>query len=244
VFYRDVAHVADARSVKTPGGPIQLQYTDEDQGSAAGFELSLLFAPGADRRLDVHYTFMRAWGYESRPEGDPYGPVLGVKTSPFTELPLSWDRQHTLVVAGMWAWRKRVAVGWSSTVGAPLPWTPKPRRAQLADITKINSRRFGWTELSNLNLRLSPPYALGLSFGAEVRNVFDNRAERVATVDGYPNPIINSVYDDYGAYRTETGLTGGAFWTNGGAAPGWVPVNDPRLFNPPRTVRVSVGRSW
>ncbi|MBI5709837.1 MAG: hypothetical protein HZC42_05940 [Candidatus Eisenbacteria bacterium] len=62
----------------------------------------------------------------------------------------------------------------------------------------------------------------------------------------YPNPVINTIYDDYGAYRTETGLGGGAYWVHPpGGDPGyWVPVHDPRLFNPPRTVRASVGASW
>jgi FtsP/CotA-like multicopper oxidase with cupredoxin domain len=66
------------------------------------------------------------------------------------------------------------------------------------------------------------------------------------TLDGYPNPLINTVYDDYSAYRTETGQGGGAYWVEpASGAPGyWVPVNDPRLFNPPRAIRASVGRRW
>ena len=66
-------------------------------------------------------------------------------------------------------------------------------------------------------------------------------------MDGYPNPVINTVYDDYSAYRTESGQGGGAFWVPTGIGTGtgyWVPVHDPRLFNPPRTVRISVGASW
>ena len=72
------------------------------------------------------------------------------------------------------------------------------------------------------------------------------RGERVATLDGYPHPVINTLYDDYGAYRTETGRSGGAYWfdADGDGAPEWVPVNDPRLFNPPRRLRVSLGARW
>jgi hypothetical protein len=68
----------------------------------------------------------------------------------------------------------------------------------------------------------------------------------VATVDGYPNPAINTLYDDYGAYRTETGQGGGAYWLQpADGSPGhWVPVHDPRLLNPPRTVRFSLGASF
>jgi hypothetical protein len=64
-------------------------------------------------------------------------------------------------------------------------------------------------------------------------------------VNGYPNPVINTVYDDYGAYRTDTGQGGGAYWVSTGGSSGyWVPVHDPRLINPPRTVRISVGANW
>jgi hypothetical protein len=83
-------------------------------------------------------------------------------------------------------------------------------------------------------------------FGVEVRNVFDSRYNLAATVDGYPNPVINTIFDDYGAYFTETGNSGGAYWSpqRDGNPGHWVPVNDPRLFNPPRTVRASVGARW
>ncbi len=243
-FYRDAAYIAGARDYRTPGGPVDLRYTDEDVASSAGFELSLVRDGGQGRRIEAHYTFMHAWGFESRPEGDPYGPVRDVSTAPIAELPLSWDRRHSLVVSGLWRWGTRVSLAWSSTLGSPLPWTPKPRRQQPADVTKVNSRRLGWSGITNLGVTWSPPYMLGLAFGLEGRNLLNDRSERAVTVDGYPNPVINTYFDDYGAYRTETGLGGGAYWTNGGGAGHWVPVNDARLFNPPRTVRASVGRRW
>ncbi len=57
--------------------------------------------------------------------------------------------------------------------------------------------------------------------------------------------VINTLYDDYAAYRTETGQGGGAYWgATGAGARYWVPVHDPRLLNPPRTVRLSVGANW
>lgn len=239
-FYRDVAFMAGARDYRTGTGPVDLRYTDEDQGSSAGFELSLVRDLGERRRLEAHYTFMHAWGYESRPEGDPYGPLRDVSTAPISEQPLSWDRRHTLVVSGVWRWGNRLSLAGSSSLGSPLPWTPKPRRQQPTDVTAVNSRRFGWTAVTHLGVTWTPPYALGLRFGFEARNLFDDRSERLATVDGFPNPLINTYYDDYGAYRTETGLGGGAYWTSAG----WVPVDDERLLIPSRTLRASVGRSW
>lgn len=243
-FYRDLAQVAGARTDTLSNGEVDLLYTDEDQASAAGLELSLIHARDERHRLEVHYAFMHAWGFESRPEGDPYGPVREVRTAPISEQPLSWDRRHSLLLSGTWGWRDRLSLSWSTIVGSALPWTPKSRRQPLADVTVVNSRRFQWTEVTNVNVHWSPPYVLGFTFGLEARNVFGTRGERAATVDGYPNPAINTVFDDYGAYRTETGVGGGAYWTDGGGTPHWVPVHDPRLFNPPRALRASVGKRW
>lgn len=244
VFYRDVAFLPGARDYRTGSGPVDLRYTDEDQASTAGFELTLVRDVGERRRVEAHYTFMRAWGYESRPEGDPYGPLREVSTAPISEQPLSWDRRHTLVVSGVWRWGSRLSVAGSSSLGSPLPWTPKPRREPPTDVTQVNTRRFGWTAVTHLGVTWTPPYALGLTFGFEARNLFDDRSERLATVDGFPNPVINTYFDDYGAYRTETGLGGGAYWTNAGGTGHWVPVHDERLLTPSRTLRASVGRSW
>jgi hypothetical protein len=85
-----------------------------------------------------------------------------------------------------------------------------------------------------------------LAVGLDVRNVFDSRWDLTATIDGYPNPDINTFFDDYGAYRTETGLGGGAYYDDltGDGLPGWVPVNDPRLVAPPRSVRLRVSATW
>ena len=110
----------------------------------------------------------------------------------------------------------------STALSSPLPWTPKPRRQIPTDVAATNSRRLGWTENTNLNLRWSPPAWHGVALGLEVRNLFDNRS-----------------------YRTGTGQGSGAYWSQIGADPGhWVPVHDPRLSNPPRAARMSIGARW
>jgi len=59
--------------------------------------------------------------------------------------------------------------------------------------------------------------------------------------------VINTYYDDYSAWRAETGDRGGAYWNdvNFDDQPGgWVPVNDLRLLLPPRSVRVGIELGW
>jgi len=95
--------------------------------------------------------------------------------------------------------------------GSALPWTPRARRQLDTDFSLLNTRRFAWEESTNLLLSWRPfvgPFHVGL----DVRNLFDRRTETAATISGYPHPLINTYYDDYSAYRTETGLPGGAYW--------------------------------
>ena len=245
LFYRDVFNQVGARDAEIPDGTMNLRYADDDQSSALGLEMSLVHAGGGRRRIEAHYVWMSVTGNESRPEGDPYGPIRSPSTPPNGGQSLSWDRRHSFLVSGAWEWTNRLLLTGYSALGSPLPWTPKQLRESPTDFTLVNSRRLGWTENTNVNLQWSPPRALGLTFGIEARNIFDNRAERAATLDGYPNPVINTRYDDYGAYRTETGLGGGAYWSQVPGEPGhWVPVHDPRLYNPPRALRASIGASW
>lgn len=129
VFYRDVFGQVGARDFSIPGGPTDLRYANEDQGQALGFEWSLIHAAGDRLRFEAHYTWMQAWGNESRSEGDPYGTLREARAPPVSDTPLSWDRRHSLLVSGAWQWRERWSLSWSTAVGSPLPWTPRPRRA-------------------------------------------------------------------------------------------------------------------
>jgi len=246
VFFRNVWGQVGARNYYfSPNVAVQY-YTNDDEASALGFEWSLLHASDAGHRLDLHYTWMEAWGSESRSEGDPYGPTRGARVAPVADVPLSWDRRHSILASASGPLWNGWSVSWSTAVGSPLPWTPKQRREPVTDVQQVNSRRFGWTETTNLDVRWVPGMAPRLTLALEARNLFDHRGERYATVDGYPNPVINTLYDDYGAYRTETGNGGGAYLLDDphGGPPRWVQVNDPRLLYPPRTLRFSAGLRW
>jgi outer membrane receptor protein involved in Fe transport len=246
VFFRNVWGQVGARNhYYSPSVAVQY-YTNDDEASALGFEWSLLHASDAGHRLELHYTWMEAWGSESRPEGDPYGPVRGARVAPVADVPLSWDRRHSILASASGPLWNGWSLSWSTAVGSPLPWTPKQRREPVTDVQQVDSRRFRWTETTNLDVRWVPGMAPRLTLALEARNLFDHRGERYATVDGYPNPVINTLYDDYGAYRTETGNGGGAYLLDDphGGPPRWVPVNDPRLLYPPRTLRFSLGLRW
>ena len=246
VFYRDVFNQVGVEDFSSPAGPMDIRYVAVDESSALGFEWALLHDVSGKLRLEGDYTWMQSWGNESRPGGDPYGPVRIANMPATGDEPLSWDRKHSFLLSALVIPSPFWSLAWTTAISSPFPWTPKPTRQPFTDIGLINSERLGWTENTNVSLGWSPSLAHGLHFGLEVRNLFDFRGDRAATLDGYPNPVSNTLYDDYGAYRTETGQGGGAYWsTLPSGDPGhWVAVHDPRLSRPPRAVRASVSAIW
>jgi hypothetical protein len=246
IFYRNIwGQVGTRNYYLTPKITVPA-YTNDDQGSAMGFEWGVFYASAGGRRLEAHYTWMQAWGNESRPEGDPYGPIRGRRIPAITDVPLSWDRRHSIAVLASAPIGLGWSLSWSTAAGSPLPWTPKALRQPVTDLGVVNSRRLEWTEITNVDVRWAPGLAPWLTLAFEARNLFDERGERLVTLDGYPNPVINTWYDDYSAYRTETGEPGGAYWVQSADGSGghWVPVNDPRLLQEPRTMRASVAVRW
>ncbi len=247
VFYRDLFDQIGAREYSKPLFPAQMRYENDDNGHAMGFELSLLFAGEPRTSAELHYTYLDASGTESVEEGLPFGTIGGPRPTPIGEHPYSWDQRHTLALIAALAGPAGLRFSWSTVAGSGLPWTPATLRTPPVDWSLVNHRRLRWSETSALRAEWTPArWVRPLTIGFEVRNVFDTRTELATSVNGFPNPFINTTYDDYGAYRTATGNPGGAYWNDGDAdgQSEWNAVHDPRLFSPPRTVRLSVEVGW
>ena len=247
VFYRDLFGQIGAREFVAPFVPPRLRYENEDSGHAEGFELSLLYVAERGRSAELHYTYLDAFGTESDPAGYPFGSPLGPRPTPIGEHPLSWDQRHTISLLLSFAAPFGLHLAWTTTAASGRPWSPSPPRSLPADLSFINSRRFPWSETSSLRVDWSAPHTGGrLTLGLEVRNLFDERTERAATLSGFPNPLINTVYDDYGAWRNISGVSGGAYWNDqdGDGLPGWIAAHDPRLLVPALSARLAVGLTW
>ncbi len=245
-FFRDLFDVVGSASTRAPVLLPRLRYENIDEAQVTGFELALRHESPRVRG-HLTYTWMDARGTLSREEGVPYGPLVGPRAVTRGQHPLDWDRRHGVALALDWTPARAWSFAWTTEAGTGLPWTPRERRAPEADVSRENSRRLRGSETSAFAARWSPRQGGGrLTLGLDVHNVFDSRHDLAATVDGYPNLIINALYDDYGAYRTETGRGGGAYWNDitGDGKPGWVPVHDPRLVSPARSVRFLLATRW
>ena len=242
-FYRDLYGLIGTRWEEAEGFAARPTYENADQGHAAGFEASLAARLSDVTHAEFHYTYANARGPASLEEGARFGIPLGARPPPLAAAPLDWDRRHSFGLEGTWRSARGWRAGLITIVGSGFPWTPRPTRQVDPDLSDLNSRRLGWSEQTDVQLGYAPPALRGhVTFALEARNLFDFRGERMATIDGYPNPVINTLYDDYGAYRTATGSGGGAFYddANADGTQEWNPVGDQRLGTPPREVRLSI----
>lgn len=250
VFYRDVWGQPGTRLFQPLPGLYRLRYEGVDDAHASGFELSLAREAGRAGRLELAYTYMNAWGTQSNLEGLAYGSTLGARPMPTGQHPLDWDERHAIALSLRAPLRHGFEVAWRTRAASGLPWTPLERLpttagewpTPYADQSLLNSRRLPWNENTDVSLRWSSRWTRGATVMLVVTNLFDNRTDRLATLSGYPNGRINTLYDEYGAFRTETGLPGGAYWndTDGDGVREWVRVHDRRLAAPPRSVRLGV----
>ena len=248
LFYRDLYRQVSARVFRwrtAPGLPqpadYELRYASDDAGRAAGFELAFARENPGHSGVTAAYAWMQTEGSESFEDGLPFFPLTLPQPPPIAEHPLAWDQEHRVTLAAWWTARHG-SLSWSTVLGSGLPWTPAERRTVETDLSRIHSRRLPWSESSDFGARWNlPRWRAPLTLGLDVRNVFDHRGARRVSIDGYPNRVINTSYDDYAAFREETGRGGGAYWND---ANGWVRVHDPRLEIPPRTVRISVSTGW
>lgn len=250
LFYRDVWGQPGTRVFEPLRGLYRLRYESADDAHASGFEVSLLRERPEGPRFELAYTYMNAWGTQSNLEGLAFGNTLGARPVPTGQHPLDWDQRHAIALSLFARVRRDLDVAWQTRTASGLPWTPLHRLPTTpdawppayADQSLLNSRRLPWSENTNVSVRWAPALPGRATFLLVVHNLFANATERLVTLSGYPNPIIGTLYDEYGAFRTETGLGGGAYWndSNGDGAREWVRVRDPRLAAAPRSVRLGV----
>ncbi len=251
VFYRDVYGQPGPRNRPTNPRVFRLQYDSVEDGHASGAEFATRWEWPGGQRLEASYTYSEAWGTQSNPDGLAFGVPRGFVLLPRGTHALDWDQRHSFAVVAQLHWASVLTLGWSTRLGSGLPWTPIERTPGLRpptdiDQTALNTGRLPWNESTDLTLRCGSKYLFGLRAILGVTNLFDNRAPRRVTLPGNPNPIINTLEDDYTTFYTETGLGGGAYYDNGSGigSPGWIRVHDPRLDTRPRSFRLGfeVGR--
>jgi hypothetical protein len=245
VFTRDVSGEpgVSAAVLSDPNHTQLLEHASIDDAQSSGVEVDLThtFTNGV---MHWSWTSVHAWGRESDPDGLPFGVAFGPRPLPTGQHPLDWDYPNMVGTDGVVQLRNGFSISWNSHFATGRPWTPfavnegSDFPGLIETDQYINARRMHWSEVTNLEVRYVHPWLRGVTIRCAVKNLFDHRGDVLPTLDGYPNPSINSLYDEYSAYRTETGSGGGGYWNGDGATSRWFPVNDPRLAQPPREIRL------
>jgi len=132
----------------------------------------------------------------ARPTAPSFAPRIG----PLAETPLELGPAPHAAGGRLVAAAAGFAFAWTSRVGSALPGAPRGRRQVDNDPSIVNSRRLETSECRAPRFGWQPRRLSRATLAIEVRNVFDSRHDNRVSVDGYPNPIINSFYDDYAAY--------------------------------------------
>ena len=166
-----------------------------------------------------------------------------IDRTPITELPLNWDRNHVISAnlyisePGLWGCN----IDWSYSSGAPYtPTLPRERELRAA---LINSERLPGR--STVNVKADKRWKIAgqeISLFLEGRNVLDRQNVATLIPGSWPGGGGN-----YAAYYTNQGELGGAY--DEGELLGipdviYVPLSDPRVYAPPRNIRVGISFDW
>ncbi len=243
VFFKDIYGLITTRQEQDPFGNLVAVYYNGDYASSRGFEASMTKSFSHKFSADVNYTFSLATGVASDPNQALTFFNGGRLYLPIAEQALNWDQRHTLSVSstvrdpGKWGFR----LLWS--YGSGFPFTPSFLDDRKPDPKLDNSRRLP----SNATLTIDGDkyykvWGQNVTLFFDARNVLNQPNIQQLTVGAFPNPYVFTSGDDYTIYYTQTGRAGGAYRqdTNGDGLPDWVPLNDPRVFEEGRNVRLGV----
>jgi outer membrane receptor protein involved in Fe transport len=243
VFFRDIYGLITARQERDEFGNLVNVYVNRDYASSRGFEASMIKSFSHKFSAEVNYTYSLATGVASDPNQALQFFNGGRLYLPISERPLDWDQRHTLSVSGAIRDPGKWSVRMLWSYGSGFPFTPAFRNDRRADPKLENSRRL--PSKSNLALDGDKYYKVwgqNIQLFFDARNVLNVTNISQLSVDNFPNPFINVAGDDYTIYYTETGRAGGAYLqdTNGDNLLDWVPVQDPRVYEEGRYVRLGL----
>jgi hypothetical protein len=128
------------------------------------------------------------------------------------------------------------------TYGSGFPFTPAFRNDRRPDPALTNSRRL--PSQARLTIDADKFYKIwgqNVTLFVDARNVMDTKNIQNPSTPGR-SPFVNTAGDDYTIYFTETGRSGGAYLQdiNGDNILDWVPLNDPRVYEEGRNVRLGI----
>jgi len=245
VYFKDIFGQLSTVQQEIPGYAITVPtFVNGDYASARGIDVTFIKQMGHGFSGEVNYTYGNASGTASDPNralasrGN-----LRDQYKPTSEQPLDWDQRHNVSAALRLGDEKDWGASFVYQFGTGLPYTPERRQQRRVDPALENSRRLPSTStLSAQAERFFRVWGQRLTLYLQGTNLIDTRNISLLQPSLWPDNGVNS--HSYDVYYTETGKAGGAFLSadrNGDGQEDWVLVNDPRVFQQGRVIRMGLG---
>jgi len=245
VYFKDIFGLLTTVDQQVPGFALVVPtYVNGDYASSRGFEFTIIKKHSHGFSGELNYTYGNATGTASDPNralGNQGN--LRDQFKPTSEQPLNWDQRHSFSGSLRLGNEKDWATSFVYQFGTGFPFTEEQRQQRRQDPNAVNASRLPSTStLSCQAERFFRVWGQSVTFYLQGTNLLD--AKNISDIQPtlWPDNQVNS--HSYKVYYTETGRAGGAFLIpdqNGDGREDWYPVNDPRVFQAGRVIRVGLG---
>lgn len=245
VYFKDIYGLLTTVQQQIPGYAITVPtYVNGDYASSRGIEVTLIKRHSHGFSGELNYTYGNSTGTASDPNRSLASTgSLRDQYKPTSEQPLDWDQRHSISATLRLGNEKDWAATFVYQFGSGLPYTQILRQQRTQDPASVNASRLPSTSTLSVQAeRFFKVWGQSVTFYLQGSNLLDAKNISDLQPSLWPNNQVNS--DSYTIYYTETGRAGGAFLTadqNGDGIEDWYPVNDPRVFQQGRVVRVGLG---
>jgi outer membrane receptor for ferrienterochelin and colicin len=245
VYFKDIFGLLTTVPQEIPGYAITIQtYVNGDYASARGLDLTLIKQESHGFSGEINYSYGNASGTASDPNRAlPSRGNLRDQYKPTSEQPLKWDQRHNFSATLRLGGEKDWGASFVYQFGTGFPYTPEQRQERRRDPSLVYSRRL--PPISTLSVqahRRFEAWGQRVTLYLQGTNLLDARNISELQPSLWPDNAVNS--HSYNVYYTETGRAGGAFLTadqNGDGREDWIAVDDPRVFQPGRVIRMGLG---
>jgi len=245
VYFKDIFGLLTTVDQEIPGFSVTVPTrVNGDYASSRGIEVTLIKQHSHGFSGEINYTYGNATGTASDPNRAlASSGNLRDQFKPTSEQPLDWDQRHSISATLRLGNEKDWATSFVYQFGTGFPYTPEQRTQRRQDPTSINSRRLPSTSTLSVQAeRFFRVWGQNVTFYLQGSNLLDAKNISDLQPSLWPDNQVNP--SSYYVYYTETGRAGGAFLTadqTGDGIEDWFPVNDPRVYQQGRVIRVGLG---
>jgi len=245
VYFKDIFGLLTTVDEQVPGFAVTVPtYVNGDYASSRGIEFTMIKRHSHGFSGELNYTYGNATGTASDPNRAlATSGNLRDQFKPTSEQPLDWDQRHSLSATLRLGNEKDWAASFVYQFGTGFPYTAQERDQRRIDPTTVNASRLPSTSTMSVQAeRFFRVWGQSVTFYLQGTNLLDAKNITQLQPSLWPDNQVNP--QSYVVYYTETRRAGGAFLTqdlNGDGKEDWFPVDDPRVFQQGRVIRIGAG---